>query len=128
MNTTNSFLTLTALSFLVIGCTQGEESFSTEPGKGFGWKNMSETNDAIQREMKAADATPLTTPPAASVLPIIQNAHGQTDVTRIPEQYIKIWFAPYQDESGNLHEECVINAVMQTGQWRVPVVNAGSNA
>ena len=117
------FITLAALPLLLMGCTQGQESFSTEPGKGFGWKHMSDTSDSIQREMNAASvAARLEIPGDAKVLPITMSTHLQTGVSRIPEHYVKVWFAPYQDEWGNLHEECVINTVMQTGQWVVPVI------
>ena len=110
------FITLTALSLLVVGCTQGQESFSTEPGKGFGWKHMSDTHEAIHRDMALIPSS------IGSVRPVTVNPDLQTGVARIPEQYMKVWFAPYQDEAGNLHEESVVHTVMQTGQWMVPTV------
>lgn len=114
-------LLLTVTTLLVAGCSQGQESFSTEPGKGFGWKHMSATSKAIHQqsdphEIGQAPLAFLPPPPLAT------HATMQQGVARTPEHYLKIWFAPYQDASGNLHEESVIHTVMQTGQWLVPAV------
>jgi 2-C-methyl-D-erythritol 4-phosphate cytidylyltransferase len=112
---------LIVTTLLVTGCTQGQESFSTEPGKGFGWKHMSATSEAIHQQPNhhELDQAPLVFP---SARPLTTNNALQTGVARTPEQYLKIWFAPYQDAAGNLHEESVVHTVMQTGQWMVPTV------
>ncbi len=114
-------LLLTVTTLLVTGCSLGQESFSTEPGKGFGWKHMSATSEAIHQQPNHHEIgqAPLAFPPAR---PLTTNPSLQTGVARTPEHYLKIWFAPYQDPSGNLHEESVVHTVMQTGQWMVPVV------
>lgn len=116
---------LSAIVFCLAGCTQGQESFSTEPGKGYGWKDMTETRTEIHKSMGLeASALPL---PA---LPVSQHVFDESqkkgnllsEVTRMPEHYMKVWFAPYQDSLGNLHEECSIHTVMKTGHWVVPTV------
>jgi hypothetical protein len=119
------FFTLIVLPFFIMGCTQGNESFSTEPGKGFGWKHMSDTSDAIHRESfynqglyNPGSQPRLELPPLRTLPPLGVNTHS--GITRIPEQSIKIWLAPYQDEAGNLHEESVVHTVMQSGQWILP--------
>ena len=121
-------IALILLPLLVIGCTQGQESFSTEPGKGYGWKDMTETQKEIHKEItpEGFNSMPmqgLLPIPVTSVAYPISSSNGSlSSVTRMPEQYVKIWFAPYQDSVGNLHEECAVHTVMQTGQWVVPKV------
>ena len=109
-------ITLAALPLFLVGCTQGQESFSTEPGKGFGWKHMSDTHEAIHRDMATRPSS------IGTVRPVAVNPNLQGSVARIPEQYMKVWFAPYQDQAGNLHEESIVHTVMQTGQWMVPTI------
>ncbi len=110
----------------LVACTQGQESFSTEPGKGYGWKDMTETQKEVHKEIKPESFASVA---GNSIIPVTPIAHpiststpGFTSVARIPEQFIKIWFAPYQDPVGNLHEECAVHTVLQTGQWVVPKV------
>ena len=121
-------IALILLPLLVIGCTQGQESFSTEPGKGYGWKDMTETQKEIHKEItpEGFNSMPmqgmLPIPVTSVTYPISHVSGSLSSVTRMPEQYVKVWFAPYQDSSGNLHEECAVHTVMQTGQWVVPKV------
>lgn len=94
-------------------CTSGKDHFSTEPGKGFGWKSMTETHRMMEEE--GGISLPTTKPQPYMVAPGIIDA-----VERIPEQYLKIWIPPYQDEQGNLHDESSIHTVIQEGQWKLP--------
>jgi hypothetical protein len=125
----HDIIALVLLPLLVIGCTQGQESFSTEPGKGYGWKDMTETQKEIHKEITPEGLNPMLMQgllpiPVTSVTYPISSPNGSlSSVTRMPEQYVKIWFAPYQDSAGNLHEECAVHTVMQTGQWVVPKVD-----
>jgi hypothetical protein len=125
---------------LVLGltaCTQGNDSFSTEPGVGFGWKNMTETQKMVHKAMKeeegaeaplssafVAESTPILLPESSRVV-VAPAAAGSgldpmTDVMRSPDHYMKIWFAPYQDEVGNLHEECAVHTIVKRGEWVIP--------
>lgn len=121
-------MVLILLPLFSIGCTQGQESFSTEPGKGYGWKDMTETHAEIHKEIKpevftAQSMQSLHPVPVTPVTYPISSPNGSlSSVTRMPEHSVKIWFAPYQDPVGNLHEECAVHTVMQTGQWVVPKV------
>lgn len=117
------------VAFVGVGCTQGQESFSTEPGKGFGWKDMTETQKEIHKGLGNESITPTINAAHTEVTVPSTNSHGYSvqpdalsDVTRVPEHYMKVWFAPYQDSSGNLHEECAVHTVMKSGQWIVPTV------
>ncbi len=99
----------------------GQESFSTEPGSGFGWKSMQENHQIIHQTGESfgsqkPNILPLTMTPD----PFLMQAGPLTSVQRAPEQVVRVWFAPYQDEQGNLHEEGAVHTVIQTGQWTVP--------
>jgi hypothetical protein len=100
----------------LVGCsTTGQDNFSTEPGKGFGWKSMNETHQIIQREMGGFNASQPITPQ-----PYVVSSANFEGIQRIPEQYLRIWIPPYQDMQGNLHEESSIQTVIKSGQWKLP--------
>ena len=119
-------LFLAASVTLLGGCTTGQDSFSTEPGKGFGWKSMSETNQIIQNEsMGGTVGSPPLDGAAAPILPTVPQTYvvstgNFSGIERIPEQYLRIWIPPYQDPTGNLHEESAIQTVIKGGQWKLP--------
>lgn len=126
------FMTLSfvTLSLILGGCSTGKENFSTEPGEGYGWKSMQENHKMIKRESEdSTDAEqqkilPLTVTPQ----PYLVQAGPIETIQRSPEQYLRIWFAPYQDAFGNLHEEAAVQTVVQTGQWYVPNFALAENA
>ncbi len=121
------YMILMVLPLWLMGCTQGQESFSTEPGKGYGWKDMTETQKEVHKEMKAEVDQHAIMNPRIPVIPIAHPvttfASSASAVTRMPEHFMKIWFTPYQDRFGNLHEACAVHTVLQTGQWIVPMVD-----
>lgn len=111
--TINKVVLVASVAALCAGCTSGREGFATEPGKGFGWKSMTETNRLIQETSEVM-------PPVVTPQPYLVTSGVLDGVERIPEQYMCIWIPPYQDSNGNLHEESVIHTVIQTGQWKIP--------
>lgn len=117
---------LMVLPMWVVGCTQGQESFSTEPGKGYGWKDMTETEKEIHKDVKSATKEGgemnQILPVTSVAYPVVSGEAHLSSVIRMPEHYMQIWFAPYQDHLGNLHEACAVHTVMQTGRWIVPTV------
>lgn len=107
---------------VLAGCTSGREHFTTEPGKGFGWKDMSENHRLIgELGSGAGDVSSPTIAPQ----PYLVTSGVLEGVERIPEQYLCIWIPPYQDPAGNLHEESVVHTVIQTGQWKIPSFTVG---
>ena len=40
-------------------------------------------------------------------------------VHRMPEEYLRVWVAPFQDQQGNLHEGSVIYTVLKPGYWHL---------
>ena len=102
----------TGIGLLLAGCTTGgQDHFSTQPGKGSGWKSMSETHQLI-----AADSVK----PLLPAQPYQVNTQSFEGIERVPEQYLRIWLPPYQDVYGNLHEESAIQTVIRPGMWRLP--------
>lgn len=99
------------------GCSSGQDHFSTEPGKGFGWKSMTDTHQLIQHECFQKDITGIAPIVPQPYMVSTANFDG---IQRIPEQYLRIWIPPYQDAQGNLHEESSIQTVIKSGQWKLP--------
>lgn len=97
------------------GCSSGQDHFSTEPGKGFGWKSMSDTNQLIQKDISGHTGIAPIVPQ-----PYMVSTANFDGIQRIPEQYLRIWIPPYQDAQGNLHEESSIQTVIKSGQWKLP--------
>jgi type IV conjugative transfer system lipoprotein TraV len=130
------------LASMLAGCSTGKESFSSEPGPGFGWRSMSENHQRIAAmtenpniEIKPpviAAWSDLSLDPSGQDL-LAQDPSGQgpaprvlarpwldSDVQRTAPQYLRIWIPPFQDPQGNLHEEQAIHTVVQEGQWLIP--------
>jgi len=108
--------------FLLNACAPlGRESFSAEPGTGFGWRSMQENHQIIQQMGDhLAGQKPKILSLTMTPQPYLLQAGPLTQVQRAPEQVVRVWFAPYQDGAGNLHEEAALHTVVQAGQWLVP--------
>jgi len=124
-----------AMIFLSGCSTTGQDHFSTEPGKGLGWKSMSETHQLIQKSMGEGAGGSVVTPQPYIVSSTsvdtgvsgisasdtsVSGMSAFEGIQRIPEQYLRIWVPPYQDVQGNLHEESSIQTVIKSGQWKLP--------
>ncbi len=129
-------LSLVAAVLSLTACTTGNESFSTQPGKGYGWTDMRHTHQKIMEETDAEKRTSSFSPDfVATSAPIIlpeeqhvtvtptafpEGMDPSSDIMRAPDQYMKIWFSPYQDAFGNLHESCVVHTIVKHGEWVIP--------
>lgn len=129
------YIMMTSLLFLS-ACSQGRESFSTEPGRGYGWSDMTQTHQKIHDDRDASKrvsaisadyietSSPIMLPDEKNVTvissPFPEGMDPSFDVMRSPDKYMKIWFAPYQDHVGNLHEGCVVHTIVQHGEWVMP--------
>ncbi len=132
------FIAVLASSCFLSSCTSYEESFSTEPGTGSGWKSMSDTyalgHDQDQAEQ---DTKNMHQKEETSLKPLYKDAisDGQNDalycagtsqsIDRRPEEYLRVWVAPYQDGEGNMVEGYFVRSRMKQGQW--VVTSAGSS-
>lgn len=134
------FLISVALSCaLLSSCTSYEESFSTEPGTGSGWKSMSDTyvlGHANDRQKTETEQTQKNTPPlAVSYTRDIDAAQrdalycsGKSEsIERRPEEYLRVWVAPYQDSACNMVDGYYVRSLMKQGQWVVTSSAGGSS-
>lgn len=134
-------LTLLFLPLIVSGCSTSSETFDCEPGKGVGCQSITKVNKMIDAGhfIDSKDeffSSLFVKPPVLSHFPpainrgladptrvdhqVMDNTSMQfTVVRRIPEQPIRVWVAPYQDEVGNFHEASVVHSVIQGGYWQV---------
>lgn len=107
------------LSLGLCSCSNYEESFSTTPGKGSGWKSMSKTyaledsshNEAVKKTLQENPV---------EIQHDVEDSHlcdDQAFIERAPEEMLKIWFAPYQDNHGNLYEASVMRTIVKKGAW-----------
>ncbi|PIZ32894.1 MAG: hypothetical protein COY39_04225 [Alphaproteobacteria bacterium CG_4_10_14_0_8_um_filter_37_21] len=134
------FLIATVVSCAFLSsCTSYEESFSTEPGTGSGWKSMSDTytlGNAKDKQTVDQEQTPKSTQPlAVSYMRDTDAAQRDTlycagkseSIERRPEEYLRVWVAPYQDTAGNMVEGYYVRSLMKQGQWVVTSAAGASN-
>jgi conjugal transfer pilus assembly protein TraV len=126
------FLTL---AILLSACSTTSETFDCEPGKGVGCRSITTVNKMIDQGHFAyppQGTAPLLSPVIASSSQAVSEALPQalsvseeivltdkTVVQRSPEQHMRVWIAPFQDEGGNFHEGSLVHSVIQTGFWHV---------
>ncbi|MDP3641390.1 MAG: TraV family lipoprotein [Alphaproteobacteria bacterium] len=127
---------LTSSCFLS-SCTSYEESFSTEPGTGSGWKSMSdtyalghvsdqkekETENTLEKDVRHLD--PLYKDAISDAQRDALYCSGKSEsIDRLPEEYLRVWIAPYQDPSGNMVEGYYVRSRMKQGQWVITSADA----
>ena len=121
-----SFLSLT---LLLAGCSTISETFDTKAVQGVGLKSISEVNAMVERgELRglntdtgvSANTAPLflTQPPQNISVDEVQLS-DRTLVYRQPEKHLRVWVAPFQGQSGNLHEGAVVHTLMHAGYWQM---------
>ncbi len=131
----------------LMGCSlHTNEEFDCPAGKGLGCQSVTEvkkklnqgeidipetTTEAAQR--RGAGGNMLMMPPALMGQPVLtgtSNSFGSTTpiqivdsdglvIQRTPEQPLRIWIAPYQDQDGNLREASVVHTVVKQGYWQL---------
>ena len=134
------FLIATVVSCAFLSsCTSYEESFSTEPGTGSGWKSMSDTytlGNAKDKQTVDQEQTQKSTQPlAVSYMRDTDAAQRDTlyctgkseSIERRPEEYLRVWMMPYQDTQGNMIEGYYVRSLMKQGQWVVTSAAGASN-
>lgn len=118
-------------------CTSYEESFSTEPGTGSGWKSMSDTyalghvSDQKEKEteQKLKGETTKQEPLYKDAISDAQSdalycAGQHEQIERRPEEYLRIWVMPHQDTEGNMVEGYYVRSRMKQGQWVITSADA----
>ncbi|MBY0281574.1 MAG: TraV family lipoprotein [Alphaproteobacteria bacterium] len=110
---------------LLSACTSNNELFDCPAGKGAGCKSISEVNRMVDegqfggnREDSASSLKPLAPIALSSEEVSAFSPLSSVPIERIPEQNLRLWIAPFQDEAGNLYEESAIHTVVQQGRWK----------
>lgn len=134
------FALSTTLCLNLCGCSTTSETFDCQPGKGVGCKSISEVNQLVNQQTGGKD----TEQDKQSILShntesfptpiIVANSPGSEaskasvnnitlsdthTVQRMPEEYLRVWVAPFQDQQGNLHEGSIIHTVLKPGYWKM---------
>ncbi len=102
------------LSLMLSACTMGNDSFSTEPGQGFGWKSVSKTHEKIQEQEHQSEIKKVKTQDI-----LTHTNYTEEGVGRTSDQFVRVWFAPSQDKYGNFHEARAIQTLLKSGQWSI---------
>lgn len=135
-------LVLAATSLnLLVGCTAYDENFDCPAGKGLGCQSVTEVKKQLNQG--SIDMPETTTEAAARLgrgMPVIApvvltgndslaNQHPGDPVVfidsnglmieRAREKPLRVWIAPYQDQSGNFHESSVVHTVITPGYWQI---------
>jgi conjugal transfer pilus assembly protein TraV len=112
-----------SLFLFLSGCTSNNELFDCPAGKGMGCKSISEVNRMVDQGYferssdEEAGSLKALAPVAMTSEDISQTPPG--GIERIPEQNLRLWIAPFQDEMGNFHEESAIHTVVRQGRWKL---------
>jgi conjugal transfer pilus assembly protein TraV len=134
------------LGSFLSGCSlHTNEEFDCPAGKGLGCQSVTEVKkklnqgeiDIPETTMEAARRrgtnTMLMVPPVIGQTPVslgTANSFGPATpiqivdssglvIQRTPEQPLRVWIAPYQDQDGNLREASVVHTVIKNGSWQL---------
>lgn len=99
------------LALFLVACSTPKESFDFGPGKGLGNKSITEVNNILDNSNGQNSVI------APKIDCLKFNARGR--VERTPEQRMRVWIAPFQDNNGNFHEGSMIHTLVREGSWRV---------
>lgn len=124
------------LGVTLSGCSTTSETFDCKAGQGVGCKSISEVNQLVdqgshgsfsERDTTLArdkqsilplEPAPLSTSMISGDFLPVERSNTLT-VHRMPEEYLRVWVAPFQDQQGNLHEGSVIHTVLKPGYWQL---------
>lgn len=107
-----SSLFLCALT--LVGCSSDyKESFSTESGKGSGWKSMNETYDQNNIETNKKEGGVRINSVSLQDGRTLEGLH----IDRMPDETLKIWIAPYADTENNLFDASYVKTIVKHGEW-----------
>ena len=124
---------LVVLSLTLTGCSTASESFDSQATQGVGSKSISQVNAMIDKGQiegikgdnesdKVIAPVLVQTPiPTFNQETIVLSDHSV--IHRQPEQYMRIWMAPFQDANGNFHEASVIHTLQRPSFWQVNTIH-----
>lgn len=117
---------LLPILFLLAACSSASEHFDSEATQGVGVKSLSEVNAMIDQgklagipvEGATAVAPQVVAKPSSSALATILLS-DQSLAQRQPEQHLRIWIAPFQDNQGNFHEGSIVHTLQRPSFWQM---------
>ena len=101
-------------------CAISKEHFDCPHGKGVGCRSITQVNHMVNKGQLGKK--PLDEPFQSASLPpalLPEKLYDDVWVDRRPDRIIKIWFAPFQDEKGDLHEASTLHTVLKPGFWQM---------
>lgn len=102
-------------------CAISKEHFDCPHGKGVGCRSITEVNHMVNKGQLGGTKTLERPFGGASLAPALlpEKLYHDVWVDRRPDRIIKIWFAPFQDEKGDLHEASTLHTVLKPGFWQM---------
>lgn len=109
-------------------CSTASENFDSEAIQGVGAKSISQVNKMSDRgEIKSitTDEVKATTAPVVSLAPLPQAnpekivLSDDAVIYRQPEQVLRVWIAPFQDQNGNFYEASVVHTLLRPSFWQM---------
>jgi conjugal transfer pilus assembly protein TraV len=117
-------------SAMLSGCGELNSQFSCPMKPGVTCQSLDQVNTLVDQGKLAAVKPTLT--PAQSADPVwTVNMHYSSDeaVNRSPEQVMRLWVAPYQDNQGNYFSSTHVYHVIQSGHWSInPAIEDNTHA
>lgn len=117
------------IGLFLSACSTASESFDSEASQGVGAKSISQVNKMIDRgEIKstvADDSQSKVIAPVVSQTPLPQAnpekivLSDDAIIYRQPEQVLRVWIAPFQDQSGNFYEASVVHTLLKPSFWQM---------
>ncbi len=101
------------LIVFVVGCANNTHKFDCKVGTGVGCKSITEVNTMVNKGFGAEKAL------GDTIAPVKIVASEKNAITRIKEEYLRVWLAPFQDSQGNLHSSSTIYTVLTPGAWQL---------
>jgi conjugal transfer pilus assembly protein TraV len=115
-------------SAMLSGCGELNSQFSCPRKPGITCQSLDQVNSMVDQG-KLAEAKPKTLPSNDPVLTVNVSYSADEVVSRSPEQVMRLWVAPYQDDKGNYFSSTHVYHVIQPGHWSTdPAIEDNTHA
>jgi conjugal transfer pilus assembly protein TraV len=118
-------------SVMLSGCGELNSQFTCPMKPGVNCQSLDQVNTLVdQGKLAEAKPTPILAHSADPVLTVNMSYSADNNgVTRSPEQVMRLWVAPYQDNKGNYFSSTQIYHVIQPGHWSTdPIIEDNTHA
>jgi conjugal transfer pilus assembly protein TraV len=115
-------------SAMLSGCGELNSQFTCPMKPGVTCQSLDQVNTMVDQG-KLAEAKSKTLPSNDPVLTVNVSYSADEAVSRSPEQVMRLWVAPYQDNKGNYFSSTHVYHVIQPGHWSTdPVIEDNTHA